>query len=128
MPSIEVGAVGGGTVLGPQQAILDMLGLKGAHRTYPGQNSRMLARLISAAVMAGELSVLSALAADQLVRARLAHNRLQTNIPAASQPELSGASPTTSFLGSSAIQRGLTSLSDPSLTISLPPYSADGKQ
>ncbi|KAG2123741.1 hydroxymethylglutaryl-coenzyme A reductase-domain-containing protein [Suillus clintonianus] len=33
MPSIEVGTVGGGTVLGPQGSVLEMLGLKGAHPT-----------------------------------------------------------------------------------------------
>ncbi|KIJ07939.1 hypothetical protein PAXINDRAFT_173184, partial [Paxillus involutus ATCC 200175] len=33
MPSIEVGTIGGGTVLAPQGAVLEMLGLKGAHPT-----------------------------------------------------------------------------------------------
>ncbi|KAL0958141.1 hypothetical protein HGRIS_000308 [Hohenbuehelia grisea] len=86
MPSIEVGTVGGGTVLGPQQAVLEMLGLKGAHPTHPGRNAQGLARLIAASVMAGELSLLSALAAGHLVRAHLVHNRSQTNTPAASRP------------------------------------------
>jgi len=86
MPCIEVGTVGGGTVLGPQQAVLDMLGIKGAHPTHPGQNSQMLARLIASAVMAGELSLMSALAAGHLIRAHMAHNRSQTNTPAPSGP------------------------------------------
>lgn len=90
MPSIEVGTVGGGTVLAPQQAVLDMLGIKGAHPTHPGQNAQALARMIAAAVMAGELSLLSALAAGHLIRAHMAHNRSQTNTPAASRPATPG--------------------------------------
>ncbi|KAI0322966.1 hydroxymethylglutaryl-coenzyme A reductase-domain-containing protein [Amylostereum chailletii] len=86
MPSIEVGTVGGGTVLGPQQAILEMLGIKGAHPTSPGDNARRLARVVAAGVMAGELSLMSALAAGHLVRAHLAHNRSQVNTPSASRP------------------------------------------
>jgi hydroxymethylglutaryl-CoA reductase (NADPH) len=75
MPCIEVGTVGGGTVLAPQQAVLEMLGVKGAHATHPGENARRLARVVAAAVMAGELSLLSALAAGHLVQAHLKHNR-----------------------------------------------------
>ncbi|KAF9068907.1 hydroxymethylglutaryl-coenzyme A reductase-domain-containing protein [Rhodocollybia butyracea] len=90
MPSIEVGTVGGGTVLAPQQAILEMLGFKGAHPTHPGQNAQSLARLIAAAVMAGELSLMSALAAGHLVRAHLVHNRSQLNTPVSSRPVTPG--------------------------------------
>lgn len=82
MPCIEVGTVGGGTVLGPQQAVLDLLGLRGAHPTNPGQNAQQLARIIASAVMAGELSLISALAAGHLVRAHMAHNRSQANTQA----------------------------------------------
>ena len=90
MPCIEVGTVGGGTVLAPQQAILEMLGVKGAHPTNPGQNAQQLARIIASAVMAGELSLLSALAAGHLVRAHLAHNRSQLNTPSTSRPVTPG--------------------------------------
>jgi len=86
MPCIEVGTVGGGTVLAPQQAMLEMLGVKGAHPIHPGQNAQQLARIIAAAVMAGELSLISALAAGHLVRAHLVHNRSQANTPAVSRP------------------------------------------
>jgi hydroxymethylglutaryl-CoA reductase (NADPH) len=58
MPSIEVGTIGGGTVLAPQQSVFEMLGMKGAHPTHPGQNAQKLARLIAAAVMAGELNLI----------------------------------------------------------------------
>ncbi|KAH8830006.1 hydroxymethylglutaryl-CoA reductase [Flagelloscypha sp. PMI_526] len=86
MPSIEVGTVGGGTVLAPQGAVLEMLGIKGAHPTSPGKNSQNLARIIASAVMAGELSLMSALAAGHLIRAHMAHNRSQTNTPSVSAP------------------------------------------
>ena len=75
MPCIEVGTIGGGTVLEPQGAMLDLLGVKGSHPTNPGDNARKLARIIAASVLAGELSLCSALAAGHLVRAHMAHNR-----------------------------------------------------
>lgn len=75
MPSIEVGTLGGGTILEPQAAMLDMLGVRGPHPTNPGENARRLARIVAAAVLAGELSLCSALAAGHLVRAHMQHNR-----------------------------------------------------
>ncbi|EEB87225.1 hypothetical protein MPER_15512, partial [Moniliophthora perniciosa FA553] len=93
MPCIEVGTVGGGTVLAPQGSVLEMLGFKGAHPTRPGQNAQSLARLIVSACMAGELSLLSALAAGHLVRAHLVHNRSQANTPASSLPVTPGPNP-----------------------------------
>ena len=75
MPSIEVGTIGGGTVLEPQAAMLDLLGVRGAHATNPGDNARQLARIIAAGVLAGELSLCSALAAGHLVKAHMSHNR-----------------------------------------------------
>ncbi|KAF2186768.1 3-hydroxy-3-methylglutaryl-coenzyme A reductase [Zopfia rhizophila CBS 207.26] len=75
MPSIEVGTIGGGTILEPQSAMLDLLGVRGAHPTNPGDNARQLARVIAAGVLAGELSLNAALAAGHLVRAHMAHNR-----------------------------------------------------
>ncbi|KAJ2925089.1 hypothetical protein H1R20_g11997, partial [Candolleomyces eurysporus] len=90
MPCIEVGTVGGGTVLAPQQGCLEMLGIKGAHPTQPGKNAQTLARIIASAVMAGELSLMSALAAGHLIRAHMTHNRSQVNTPAASAPVTPG--------------------------------------
>lgn len=75
MPSIEVGTLGGGTILEPQGAMLDMLGVRGSHPTTPGENARQLARIIGGAVLAGELSLCAALAAGHLVKAHMAHNR-----------------------------------------------------
>jgi hydroxymethylglutaryl-CoA reductase (NADPH) len=65
MPSIEVGTVGGGTILSAQSSCLEMLGVKGSHPTDPGSNSKKLARIICATVLAGELSLMSALAAGK---------------------------------------------------------------
>ncbi|KAI8641919.1 3-hydroxy-3-methylglutaryl coenzyme A reductase [Parasitella parasitica] len=81
MPSIEVGTIGGGTILPPQQSMLDMLGVRGPHPTEPGKNAQRLARIICAAVMAGELSLCAALAAGHLVQAHMAHNRATTPAP-----------------------------------------------
>lgn len=75
MPCIEVGTVGGGTTLGPQSACLEMLGVKGPNMETPGANSQRLARIICASVMAGELSLCSALAAGHLVKSHMIHNR-----------------------------------------------------
>ncbi|KAF2404595.1 putative 3-hydroxy-3-methylglutaryl-coenzyme A reductase [Trichodelitschia bisporula] len=75
MPSIEVGTIGGGTILEPQAAMLDLLGVRGAHQTSPGENARQLARVIAAATLAGELSLCAALAAGHLVKAHMSHNR-----------------------------------------------------
>jgi hydroxymethylglutaryl-CoA reductase (NADPH) len=75
MPSIEVGTLGGGTILEPQSAMLDMLGVRGSHPTNPGDNARKLARIVAAGVLAGELSLCSALAAGHLVKSHMAHNR-----------------------------------------------------
>lgn len=93
MPSIEVGTIGGGTVLEPQSAMLDLLGVRGAHPTNPGDNARKLARIVCAGVLAGELSLCSALAAGHLVRAHMAHNRSQvpTRAPTPVSTALSAA-------------------------------------
>ncbi|PBP20981.1 hydroxymethylglutaryl-coenzyme A reductase [Diplocarpon rosae] len=88
MPSIEVGTLGGGTILEPQAAMLDLLGVRGSHPTNPGDNARKLARIIAASVLAGELSLCSALRAGHLVKSHMAHNRsappTRSNTPAPS--------------------------------------------
>ncbi|XP_064129263.1 3-hydroxy-3-methylglutaryl-Coenzyme A reductase isoform X2 [Loxodonta africana] len=80
MPSIEIGTVGGGTNLLPQQACLQMLGVQGACRDNPGENARQLARIVCATVMAGELSLMAALAAGHLVQSHMIHNRSKVNL------------------------------------------------
>lgn len=80
MPSIELGTVGGGTNLAPQQACLQMLGVQGTSSNQPGDNARQLARVVCATVLAGELSLMAALAAGHLIKSHLAHNRSKTNL------------------------------------------------
>lgn len=75
MPSLEVGTVGGGTGLPGQGACLEMLGVRGAHKTNAGENARNLARIICATVMAGELSLMAALVNSDLVKSHMRHNR-----------------------------------------------------
>uniref|UniRef100_A0A7N8XPD7 3-hydroxy-3-methylglutaryl-coenzyme A reductase n=1 Tax=Mastacembelus armatus TaxID=205130 RepID=A0A7N8XPD7_9TELE len=76
MPSIELGTVGGGTNLPPQQACLQMLGVQGTSPSCPGENARQLARVVCGTVLAGELSLMAALAAGHLVKSHMIHNRL----------------------------------------------------
>ncbi|KAJ6811373.1 3-hydroxy-3-methylglutaryl-coenzyme A reductase 3-like [Iris pallida] len=80
MPSIEVGTVGGGTQLASQSACLDLLGVKGASMETPGANARLLATIIAGAVLAGELSLMSALAAGQLVKSHMKYNRSSRDV------------------------------------------------
>ncbi|KAJ4714011.1 3-hydroxy-3-methylglutaryl-coenzyme A reductase [Melia azedarach] len=80
MPSIEVGTVGGGTQLASQSACLNLLGVKGANKDKPGSNSRLLATVVAGSVLAGELSLMSALAAGQLVRSHMKYNRSSSNV------------------------------------------------
>lgn len=75
MPSIEVGTVGGGTQLASQSACLNLLGVKGANTESPGANARLLATIVAGSVLAGELSLMSAIAAGQLVKSHMKYNR-----------------------------------------------------
>eukprot|EP00118_Oscarella_pearsei_P025279 m.307897 g.307897 ORF g.307897 m.307897 type:complete len:901 (+) comp42992_c0_seq1:71-2773(+) len=80
MPSIEVGTVGGGTQLPGQRSCLEMLGVYGPNMDNPGENATLLARIVCGAVLAGELSLMSALAAGHLVKSHLRHNRSSTTL------------------------------------------------
>lgn len=83
MPCIEVGTVGGGTILSAQGNCLDLLGVRGSHSSNPGNNARQLARIIAATVLAGELSLMAALCSGHLVSSHLRHNRSNVNMAAA---------------------------------------------
>lgn len=76
-------------VLLPQGAMLDLLGVRGPHPTNPGENAQRLARIICAAVLAGELSLMAALAAGSLVKSHLALNRSVPGTPALQTPQSS---------------------------------------
>ncbi|NP_001312177.1 3-hydroxy-3-methylglutaryl-coenzyme A reductase-like [Nicotiana tabacum] len=84
MPSIEVGTVGGGTQLASQSACLNLLGVKGANREAPGSNARLLATIVAGSVLAGELSLMSAISAGQLVKSHMKYNRSTKDVTKAS--------------------------------------------
>jgi hydroxymethylglutaryl-CoA reductase (NADPH) len=73
LPNVIVGTVGGGTGLPSQKACLDVLGLFG-----PG-HSRAFAEVAAALSLAGELSIIGALAGGHFTSA---HERLARGTPA----------------------------------------------
>jgi hydroxymethylglutaryl-CoA reductase (NADPH) len=75
MPSMEVGTVGGGTALAAQRASLELLGVAGPNMETPGENARELSKIIAGTVLAGEISLMSALASNHLVSAHMKLNR-----------------------------------------------------
>eukprot|EP00019_Armaparvus_languidus_P006051 CAMPEP_0168589320 /NCGR_PEP_ID=MMETSP0420-20121227/5950_1 /TAXON_ID=498008 /ORGANISM="Pessonella sp." /LENGTH=659 /DNA_ID=CAMNT_0008624861 /DNA_START=162 /DNA_END=2141 /DNA_ORIENTATION=- len=75
MPSIECATVGGGTQLKPQAAALKLMNCQGASQDEPGSNARAFARSVAVATLAGELSLMSALASGALVKSHMALNR-----------------------------------------------------
>ncbi|OMJ22110.1 3-hydroxy-3-methylglutaryl-coenzyme A reductase [Smittium culicis] len=79
MPCIEVGTIGGGTGLKPQQSCLSMLGCLGPNYETPGANAQRLAKIIAGTVMAGELSLLAALTTGDLVKSHIKLNRKPNN-------------------------------------------------
>jgi len=58
-----------------QSSCLDLLGIKGSHKTNPGENARQLARIVCASVLAGELSLMAAQAAGHLAQSHMRMNR-----------------------------------------------------
>jgi hydroxymethylglutaryl-CoA reductase (NADPH) len=65
LASLEVGTVGGGTKLATQSEALDVLGLRGGGDPA-GANAEALAEIIAVGALAGELSLLAALASRHL--------------------------------------------------------------
>lgn len=63
LPDLMVGTVGGGTGLATQQEALQILGVSGGNN---GKNSQELAKIIAAAVLAGEISLLASLSDSSL--------------------------------------------------------------
>ncbi len=74
LPSLEVGTVGGGTRLPTQREALQLLGVAGGGDP-PGVNALKFAEIVAAAVLAGELNLIAALAAGHLARAHEALGR-----------------------------------------------------
>lgn len=67
IPSIMVGTVGGGTSLPSQRAALDIMGLHGSG------NAAALAEVCASLLLAGELSIIAALATNTFTKA---HHKL----------------------------------------------------
>ncbi len=74
MPSLPLGTVGGGTGIATQSECLTLLGVKGGGNP-PGANARKLAEIVASASLAGELSLLGALASQDLARAHAKYGR-----------------------------------------------------
>ncbi|WP_065258702.1 hydroxymethylglutaryl-CoA reductase [Pseudomonas bananamidigenes] len=72
MPDVPLGTVGGGTSLCTQREALALMGIIPGSKK-PGKDTRRLAEILGATVLAGELSIMAALASHQLVSA---HQRL----------------------------------------------------
>ncbi|MDJ1431316.1 hydroxymethylglutaryl-CoA reductase (NADPH) [Halostagnicola sp. A-GB9-2] len=68
LASLEVGTVGGGTKLPTQAEALDVVGVRGGGDPA-GSNADTLAEVIAAGALAGELSLLAALASNHLASA-----------------------------------------------------------
>jgi hydroxymethylglutaryl-CoA reductase (NADPH) len=68
LTSLEVGTIGGGTGLPTQKEALSLMKISGSGNPV-GSNSMKFAEIIAAAVMAGELNLLSALATRELGKA-----------------------------------------------------------
>ncbi len=73
-PSLPLGTVGGGTGLATQSECLSLLGVRGGGDP-PGSNARKLAEIVASASLAGELSLLGALASQDLARAHAKYGR-----------------------------------------------------
>jgi len=77
MPNLVAGTVGGGTGLPSQRACLDILGVAGAG------HAQELAEICAALALAGELSIIGALCAQEFARA---HQRLARRGKSARNP------------------------------------------
>ncbi len=68
MPSLEIGTVGGGTRIPTQREALGIMGVAGGGEPA-GTNAKKFAEIVAGAVLAGELSLLAAIAAKHLAKA-----------------------------------------------------------
>ncbi|AIF69132.1 3-hydroxy-3-methylglutaryl-CoA reductase [Palaeococcus pacificus DY20341] len=68
MPSLEIGTIGGGTRVPTQREALSIMGIAGGGEPA-GTNAKKFAEIIAGTVLAGELSLLAAIAAKHLAKA-----------------------------------------------------------
>lgn len=83
----QVGTIGGGTCLASQAACLNLLGVMGPDLASPGANAKLLATIVAGSVLAGELSLLAALASNQLVQSHMKYNRSSKDVASAASSE-----------------------------------------
>ena len=76
LPDLPVGTVGGGTQLSAQKEALNLLGIDGGKN---GNNAAKFAEIVGGAVLAGEISLLAALAQGSLARAHVTLARRTRN-------------------------------------------------
>ncbi len=76
LPDVPIGAIGGGTALGTQSEALAILGVAPIPER-PGEAAMRLAEILGAAVLAGELSLMSAFTSQDLARA---HEKLARGV------------------------------------------------
>lgn len=72
LPGLMVGTVGGGTSIETQKQALELLGVYGGNN---GKNAKELSRIVGAAALAGEISLLASLSEQSLARAHKKHAR-----------------------------------------------------
>ena len=74
MPDVPLATFGAGTSLPTQREALDILGLFGSGEN-PGDNCKALAEIFASTVLAGELSLIGALASKDLTKAHMSLGR-----------------------------------------------------
>jgi hydroxymethylglutaryl-CoA reductase (NADPH) len=73
LPNLMIGTVGGGTDLPTQREGLEMLGCKGEG------SARKFSEICAATVLAGEISIMGAMAAGQFTQAHIRYGRKKMN-------------------------------------------------
>ena len=74
LPALMVGTIGGGTGVDTQMEALKIIGVFGGAKEA-GRNSKTFAEIVAATVLAGEISLMGALAARHLTQAHVRLNR-----------------------------------------------------
>ncbi len=74
LPALMVGTIGGGTGVDTQTEALKIIGVSGGAKEA-GKNSKTFAEIVAATVLAGEISLMGALAARHLTQAHVRLNR-----------------------------------------------------
>lgn len=74
LPSLEIATVGGGTRIETQKEALDILGISGGGKVS-GDNAKALSEICASTVLAGEISLIGALAAKHLTKAHIEYGR-----------------------------------------------------